>query len=523
MSNTKDSDYESLKKKKFKLTLLYCGVLLLFLTLVTALIHTALQQEIDKDRAIKQQLELFNMGAKITSELSAVATDLIHYSHSTLAKANLSSHDPIAEHYLTSLMSSISSLQKNYDQIRLFDRLGKELIRIDQSPDLSLQLIPRNKLQNKSNRYYLKNAMLLQPGQIYISKFDLNKEREEVEYPIKPTLRFVTPIHSKDGKLLGAGAINYIGAKLLQILADLNTHKGEHFFLINSNGYYLAGDEAKSWSFMFPKKEQFLFSDDYPNVWQQMVESDNGKVITDDGEYYFSSFSLSPYSSFDVVNEEHVFLIMHVPDFIIDNEHSQFTKVSMISFILTALLFTFLSWALACYQVEQKRLLNKLKFEAGHDALTGLSNRREIFNYLNKNISASLRRNTSLSLAYIDVNDLKKTNDRCGHDSGDQLIKGVATVINQTIRKSDYAARLGGDEFLIILADCDKDNATVILERIQTRYAELGKIKAKRKWSLSYGCTELLNETDTAKKMIDRADKAMYKQKVSQKQLSKHA
>ncbi len=518
MSVEKISNTVKSKQKKFKLTLLYFAILLLFLSLVTALIHTVLQQQVDADREAKKQLALANIREQITYELNYVATDLIHYAYSALAKANLALDDSIAEHYLTSLMFSISSLQKNYAQIRLFDRLGNEKIRIDQNPDLSLQLIQGNQLQGKSHRYYLQNAMALQPGQVYISKFDLNKERGEVEYPIKPMLRFLTPIHSVDGELLGAGAINYNGSKLLKILAEHNADRSDHFFLINHSGYYLAGDDSRAWSFMFPGKEQFLFSEEHPYLWQQMLGNKNGNMMTDHGEYYFSYFSLSPNSSFSVVNEESIFLLLHVPKFIIDNEYRAFQTVLMISFILTALLFAFLSWKLASYQVEQKRLVKQLKFEAGHDELTGLSNRKEILNYLHKSISATRRRNSCLSLAYIDVNDLKKTNDRYGHDAGDQLIKGVATVINQSIRKSDYAARIGGDEFLIILADCGKDDATLILQCIHSSYAELGLLKVGRKWSLSYGCTELMGKEDTAQAMIDRADKAMYKQKAWHKQ-----
>ncbi len=523
MSDAKVSNTVNSKNKKLRLALLYFAILLLFLSLVTALIHTVLQQQVDKEREAKKQLELLTIGEQISNELNYVATDLIYYAHSALAKANLALDDSIAEHYLTSLMFSISSLQKNYAQIRLFDRLGNEKIRIDQNPDLSLQLLSRNQLQNKSHRYYLQNAMALQPGQIYISKFDLNKEKGEVEYPVKPMLRFLTPIHSTDGELLGAGAINYNGVKLLHIFAEHNVDKDEHFFLINNSGYYLAGDDTRAWSFMFPEKEQFLFSEEHPELWQQMLGNENDKVITDKGEYYFSYFSLSPNSSFSVVNEESIFLILHVPKFIIDNEYLAFQKVLMISFLLTALIFAFLSWKLACYQVEQKRLVNQLKFEAGHDELTGLSNRKEILNSLNKNISAARRRNSCLSLAYIDVNDLKITNDLYGHDAGDQLIKGVATVINQSIRKSDYAARIGGDEFLLIMPDCSKDDATLILQCIQSSYAELGQRKVGRKWSLSYGCAELTGKADTAKEMIARADKAMYKHKVWQKQSRKQA
>lgn len=520
MANTTNSERFSLKEKKRERGLLYVTLLLLFLSLVVAIIYAVLHQQIDQEREVKQYAELVNMQTKIITELSSVGADLIYYSHSDLAIATLSSPEKTALDYLTSLMYKISSLQKRYDQIRLFDIQGNEIIRIDQNSDFSLQQVPQTKLQNKSERYYFKNALTLQPGQIYTSQFDLNKERGKVEYPIKPMIRFATPIHSKKGELLGAGIINYSGNKILQIITELNVHKGDQVSLVNSDGYYLKGDDAKKeWGFMFPEGEQFLFSDEHPELWKKMQGNKSGKVITADGEYYFSSFNLSPSPSFAIVNSERVFLVMHVPETIINDELLLLIKGLTLGFLFIAPVFLILGWILANSQVEQAWLVQKLSFEARHDALTGLYNRKAIVDYLNKNIGISRRRNSSLSVGFIDVNDLKMMNDRYGHDAGDELIKGVAAVINISIRESDFAARIGGDEFLIVFIDCDEDSANIIMQRIQSIYCSLGLIKTGKKWSMSFGCTELLSKEDTVETMIERADSAMYKQKTYLKKL----
>lgn len=505
--------------------LLYIFLLFLFLVAVIVIVYSVIGKQLSYKREVEQYAELFDMQNRVTSELSSVGADLFYYAQSDLALATLTSQDKTAKDYLASLMYKISELQNRYDQIRLFDELGNEIIRIDQEEDFSLRQIPDTELQNKGERYYFKEALNLLPGQIYASPFDLNIERGKIEYPIKPMIRFAMPIFSEQGKLLGAAAINYKGEKILRLLTELNVHQGDQIFLLNNEGYYLKGtDPQKEWLFMFPEKKQFRFADEYSEVWKEMQGHDNGLVETANGEYYFSSFKLTPISSLFMVNAERVFLVMHVPKIIINVEKQMLVKGLLIGFLLLVPILFFLGWSLAKSQIEQARLFQKLKFDAMHDALTGLYNRKAIIDFLDKYISIHLRRNSPLAVGFIDVNDLKIMNDQYGHDAGDELIQGVASAIKISIRKSDFAARLGGDEFLIVFVDCDKDAAQYILRRIQARFASLGRIKTNKDWSLSFGCTELLGSEDSSDKMIERADNAMYEQKVWQKNLpARHA
>lgn len=248
-----------------------------------------------------------------------------------------------------------------------------------------------------------------------------------------------------------------------------------------------------------------------------MKDTENGKITSSKGEFYFENFLLAPESSFSTVNKERVFIIMEVPDTLINEEDKVLIQGLLIGTIFIVPLLLLLAWRLSDYQVEQARLLEKLSFDASHDALTGLFNRKAIVDYLKKQLAQSRRSNLNIAVAFIDVNDLKYTNDQLGHDAGDELIKGVSAVINKTVRDSDFAARFGGDEFLIVLSDCTAENANILLQRIQSRYSSLGVIKAGKKWSLSFGCTEFLGSEDSAENMIERADNAMYKHKAYQK------
>jgi len=99
--------------------------------------------------------------------------------------------------------------------------------------------------------------------------------------------------------------------------------------------------------------------------------------------------------------------------------------------------------------------------QATTDHLTGLPNRREFDRRL-----AHMPRSTRYSVLAIDVDRLKGMNDTFGHGAGDELLKAVAAVLRQSIRRGDVAARVGGDEFSLVLPDADGPRATIVAERI---------------------------------------------------------
>ncbi|MCG9754620.1 sensor domain-containing diguanylate cyclase [Shewanella insulae] len=513
-----DSQEINLTYAKYKKSMLYSLLLLLFLSVVLAIVYMTSSSNISRDREMRQYAELGNMRASLLAELNIVGTDLAYYAHSELAISTLQQENLAAKNYLTSLMFQIGNLYKHYDQIRLLNDKGDEVIRIDQKRDASLYLVAEEALQNKANRYYFRELAGLKPMEIYASPFDLNVEHGEVELPLKPTLRYATPIYDQAGDFIGAGVINYNGNDLLEIVEDLNVHDHDKVYLLNGAGFYLKGDKAdKEWRFMFPEREQLVFGDDHPNVWRQMQKAEQGKVVTDEGEYYFSRFQLAPHSMFNIINKESAFLIMFVPDSKIQAAQKNLNNSAIIAFLLVSPMFIFLAYKLASSQIEQQKLFSQLTFDARHDALTGLYNRSAIIDFLGKSISRSRRQKAELAVSFIDVNDLKKTNDLYGHEAGDALLKGVAKVINMSIRNGDFAARIGGDEFLIVFVDCDGGCANDIMERIQAAYGVMGLGKTGKEWSLSFGCTQLLHDTDDVDSIIERADKLMYEHKTGQK------
>ena len=105
---------------------------------------------------------------------------------------------------------------------------------------------------------------------------------------------------------------------------------------------------------------------------------------------------------------------------------------------------------------ERKQVEAIREHEATHDPLTGLLNRRGMFDLLSQAIARVKRTRTSLALLFIDLDGFKQINDRYGHDAGDAVLREVAARLQASIRQTDTAVRLGGDEFTVILENIDR-------------------------------------------------------------------
>lgn len=114
---------------------------------------------------------------------------------------------------------------------------------------------------------------------------------------------------------------------------------------------------------------------------------------------------------------------------------------------------------------ELKGMAKELSFQASHDSLTGLVNRREFENRL-MSVCATLKNsNEHHALCYLDLDQFKIVNDTCGHLAGDELLKLLADRLDSVVRASDTLARLGGDEFGILLLDCPLEKAKTLSEK----------------------------------------------------------
>jgi diguanylate cyclase (GGDEF)-like protein/PAS domain S-box-containing protein len=123
---------------------------------------------------------------------------------------------------------------------------------------------------------------------------------------------------------------------------------------------------------------------------------------------------------------------------------------------------------LVFHDVSEARELNRrLSYHASHDVLTGLVNRREFENRMERALKSAKARETSYALCCLDLDQFKIVNDTCGHSAGDALLGQVGALLKSKVRWRDTLARLGGDEFGILLESCSLDEAMRTAESLR--------------------------------------------------------
>lgn len=164
---------------------------------------------------------------------------------------------------------------------------------------------------------------------------------------------------------------------------------------------------------------------------------------------------------------------------------------------------------------EQKRNEEQVQYEARHDTLTGLWNRRIFENRLDDAVELAKRRTELIAVAYLDLDNFKPINDKWGHMVGDDLLKQVARRIEECVRKHDTLARFGGDEFVLLLSDLKShDEAKTIANRILDACRTPFIINENRiVLSVSLGLSFFPDDGVDYSSLVRSADAAMYEAK----------
>ncbi len=224
----------------------------------------------------------------ITSEFLKSISDLRTLSRVPILKRYLDDGSANSKQALEHLFRIQAEGSLRYDQIRILDINGRETIRVNYMNGRSY-LVPESQLQDKSGRYYFRDAVNLEEGEVYVSPIDLNIEGGQIEQPLKPMVRFATPLFDSNGVRKGVLVLNYLGDILLRAFQeDMAKEPIHQAMLLNKDGYWLSHpDSAKEWGFMFGR-EELSFSRQFPNAWQQMSHMEHGRVETDKGIILFN-------------------------------------------------------------------------------------------------------------------------------------------------------------------------------------------------------------------------------------------
>ncbi|MDD5118815.1 MAG: GGDEF domain-containing protein [Sulfuricurvum sp.] len=165
--------------------------------------------------------------------------------------------------------------------------------------------------------------------------------------------------------------------------------------------------------------------------------------------------------------------------------------------------------------IESRTLMDKLRDSSLRDGATRLYNRRFLEEFIDKSSEQALRSNISYAILMIDIDYFKMVNDTYGHDSGDIVIKTLAEILQESIRKADLAIRYGGEEFLVLLYNTTPEGAVQVAEKIRARFNEkkyhFGADTIEK--TLSIGVAHFPSQADSIWKVIKYADLALYEGK----------
>ncbi len=162
-----------------------------------------------------------------------------------------------------------------------------------------------------------------------------------------------------------------------------------------------------------------------------------------------------------------------------------------------------------------RQLESQLSYQASHDELTGLTNRREFMQRLENLVRTSKHEKTGAVLGYLDLDQFKVINDTAGHHAGDQLLVQVAQLLEGCIRKTDTLSRLGGDEFGILLNNTTPAEAEDTMQRIVTQLEEVRFPWEENVFSIgtSIGLVAIDDNDEGSTELLSKADLACYSAK----------
>jgi diguanylate cyclase (GGDEF)-like protein/PAS domain S-box-containing protein len=161
---------------------------------------------------------------------------------------------------------------------------------------------------------------------------------------------------------------------------------------------------------------------------------------------------------------------------------------------------------------ELRGLTRQMTYQASHDALTGLVNRREFERRLQEAMDSAQTGNVGHALCYLDLDRFKTVNDTCGHTAGDNMLREVASLIKEAVRDSDTVGRIGGDEFALLLVGCPLEKARQIADDVVRSVNDYRFVWKDKIFNIgvSIGLVEIGGGGGAIEDIMNSADSACY-------------
>lgn len=225
----------------------------------------------------------------IILDMASVLSDLKFLSDMVEGSRFMEERNPQAQWELTEKIIIFMKAKGIYDQIRVMNIAGIEVIRVNYNQGEPI-VTPREQLQDKSKRYYFKETLKLNRGKFYASPFDLNVDQGKITFPLKPMIRLGTPAFNDYGQKKGITIINSLGKRVLEHLSRISSAESGDFMLLNKDGYWLKGrTPEEEWGFVFQDRKDKAFAKVFPKEWQKIRQNESGQFYTQEGLFAFKT------------------------------------------------------------------------------------------------------------------------------------------------------------------------------------------------------------------------------------------
>lgn len=427
----------------------------------------------------------------------------------------------------------LSSTHGEYLQLRFLDPTGRELLRINDTDGGPVR-VPRDELQDKSQRDYVIATLKSQRDDVLITPVDANREFGEIQYPVVPIMRFMTVSYGDGDQQTGIIIINFRAGEMLADLASIAAAARGTPFVVSSGGRSTLDDvlSGEADAVSLDGKKETTFASENPAAWEEMLQASKGALENERGDWItyerVAPGAIAPPSRFKVPltwrstldlaadgPPSAWYIGLQIDAETIEETLSIAQSRSRPAIVLFLVLVFALSWMLALRISGLRDSAKHFRHRASRDPLTGLANRGEFDERLQTAVAHAKRYNRPMALLFIDLNDFKPINDTLGHAAGDQLLQHLAKVLQQCTRSSDVAARLGGDEFAIILSETSsRDDTQTVLDYVKGKLGEPVLIGGKKIVpSASIGAATYPEDGTNPDALAAVADRAMYEAK----------